>query len=117
MKKNTENLIALIEPFLQSNYEWEKAVNDITYKEGGMAKIIATPDYNKRLCADVFKNLTERQYVFIEEIIRVAQNYALISGMKANGTFDQEVKKFADEWIEEHKQYKKRFDAELITSK
>ena len=101
MKKTTENLIALIEPLLQSNYEWEKAVNDITCKEG-IVKIIDTPDFIKRLCADVFKNLTERQYVFIEEIIRVAQNYPLISGMKANGTFDQEVKKFADEWIEEH---------------
>lgn len=108
MKKTTEKLIALIEPLLQSNYEWEKAVNDITYEKVGMGSIIASPEYNKGMYADVFKNLTERQYVFIEDIVRLAKNYVLIEDMKEKGLFDQEVQKDAEKWIEEHKSIKFR---------
>ena len=106
MKKYTEKLIKLIEPLLESSYEWESAVSDITMKKAGMSSVIATPYYNKIMYADVFKNLTEQQYIFIKDIVRLAKNYVLIEDMKANRTFDQEVQKDADKWIEENKSIK-----------
>lgn len=97
--KNVEKLLEIIDPLVRSTYEWENDVNEITFAKCRRGNILAHPDYTKGMYADTFKNLTETQLVFIEDLIRLTKNHMILQDLKERGEYEQAVQDDAEKYI------------------